>query len=242
MKRSWNSWCRTQQRQTGQLADERRGGVCTWRTQHHTNISISGVHSTGRREKQLQSWGQRRWKLWAARNWAGGSHREPCGLWRAGGLRTGVMEMGGAEVTGEAMRRGQGSLHWRQGQQKAKRSDGSVSPPCQVAASEEKEQEAGRRAALSLAQPHSWHQHWPPSFFLLSCGQALSCQFHLLWGRALTGSFYWQLSCPCPAFRALNGRRSHGPYLNKCPDAVPPGEHQPAWREAWPEPSSLALW
>lgn len=64
------------------------------------------------------------------------------------------MEMGGAEVSGEAMRRGQGSLRWRQGQQRAKRSDRSVSPPCQVA-SEEKEQEAGSRAALSLAQPHS---------------------------------------------------------------------------------------
>lgn len=69
------------------------------------------------------------------------------------------METGGAEVSGEAMTRGQGSLRWRQGQQRAKRSHGSVSPPRQVAASEGKEQEAGRRAARSLAQPHSCRQH-----------------------------------------------------------------------------------
>lgn len=69
------------------------------------------------------------------------------------------MGAGGAGVAGEALRRGRGSLHWRQGQQRAKRSDGCVSPPCQVAAGEGKEQEAGSRATLSLAWPRSCHQH-----------------------------------------------------------------------------------
>lgn len=95
------------------------------------------------------------------------------------------------------MRRGQESLHGRQGQQTAKRSDGNISPPCRVAAGEGKEQEAGSRATLSLAQPRSCHQHCPPSFFLLSCGKVLSCQFSLSRGRAFTGSFYQQPGCQC---------------------------------------------
>lgn len=73
-----------------------------------------------------------------------------------------------------------------------------VSPPCQGAAGEGEEQEAGSGAAPSLARPHSCHQHWPPSFFLLSCGKARFCQFSLSRGRALTGSFDQPPGRQCP--------------------------------------------
>lgn len=42
-----------------------------------------------------------------------------------------------------------------------------------------------------------------------------------------------------PPVRVVASRR-HGPSLSRCPDPVPPGGHQPARREVWPEPSSPA--
>lgn len=75
--------------------------------------------------------------------------------WTRGLRRAGVTGAGGDGVTGGVMRRGRGKpAPEGRPAETARRSVGGVSPPCQVAAGEGKEQEAAG-AALSPAQPRS---------------------------------------------------------------------------------------